>query len=145
MQRGERIFAFLLALFGLVWAFKSPALKYMDEDGVPGSGFLPFWLGVTLFGLVAIFLWTRRTSMLTLPGRLDRVFSIVAALTATVLLVDPLGFTLPVAALTLFLLRVMERESWLASVTGAIGISLALLLVFRVWLSVPLPRGPWGF
>jgi hypothetical protein len=145
MERGERVFAILLGLFGLVWALKAPALKYMDEDAVPGSGFLPLWLGLAMVVLVAIFLGTHRSTRPSEPGRLGRVLAIALALAVAVLLVDPLGFTLPVTALMVFLLRVMERESWLASLGTGLGVTIGLLLIFRVWLSVPLPRGPWGF
>jgi hypothetical protein len=45
----------------------------------------------------------------------------------------------------LFLLRKVEAVSWRTSVLVSLGTSIALFSVFRVLLSVPLPRGPWGF
>ena len=144
MPRGERIFSILLGLFGLLWLVKSFELKY-SEDSVPGSGFLPFWLGLLMVVLVAVYLWMGRAAIAEAPSRLGRVMTITAGLAVTVVLIDPLGFTVPIAVYLLFLLRVMERESWLTSIGVAVGTSAALLLIFRIWLSVPLPRGPWGF
>jgi putative tricarboxylic transport membrane protein len=144
MSRGERIFSILLGLFGLLWLVKSFGLKY-SEDSVPGSGFLPFWLGLLMVALIVVDLWARRTTTAEAPGRFGRVMAIAAGLAVTVALIEPLGFTVPIAAYLLFLLRIVERQSWLASVGVAVGTSGVLLLIFRIWLSVPLPRGPWGF
>jgi hypothetical protein len=63
----------------------------------------------------------------------------------TVALIEPLGFGVSVTAYMLFLLRKVEAVSWRTSVLVSLGTSIALFSVFRVLLSVPLPRGPWGF
>ena len=146
MHRGERVFAVLLGVFGLVWIWKSTELPYRDYYA-PGSGFLPLWLGVILVALVALFLWIGLSAQTlnTLPSNPRRLWAIAGGLALTVALIEPLGFSVPVTAYLLFLLRNVEAESWRTSILVSLGTSIALLCVFRLWLSVPLPRGPWGF
>lgn len=146
MHRGERVFAVLLAVFGLVWIWKSTELTYRDYYA-PGSGFLPLWLGVILVGLVALFLWTGRGTAApeALPSNPRRLWAIAGGLAVTVALIEPLGFSVPVTLYLLFLLRKIEAVSWRAALLVSLGTSLAIFCVFRLWLSVPLPRGPWGF
>ena len=45
----------------------------------------------------------------------------------------------------LFLLRGVEKESWPLSLGVAAGTVAVLFGLFRLWLHVPLPKGPWGF
>ena len=146
MHQGERIFAVFLGVFGLIWIWKSTELPYLDYYA-PGSGFLPLWLGVILVALVALFLWISRGAQTldALPSNPRRLWSIAGGLAVTVALIEPLGFSVPVTAYLLFLLRRVEAVSWRTSILVSLGTSIVLFCVFRLWLSVPLPRGPWGF
>ena len=51
------------------------------------------------------------------------------------------------AALGLLLLGLVRifGASWRMAVLTAVGLPLAMHVVFGLWLKVPLPRGPWGF
>ncbi len=145
MQRGERIFAAIIGVFGLLWIWKSTELPYLDYYA-PGPGFLPLWLGAMLVVLVLIFFWTGRgIALSTPPGNPVRWWSIVIGLAVTVGLVEPLGFMVPVTLYLLFLLKRVEGLPWRLSLLVAAGTSLSIFGVFHLWLSVPLPRGPWGF
>lgn len=148
MARGEQVLAAAFGLFGVVWILESRDLAYMDEFA-PGAGFLPFWLGVALAALAAAVLVAGRRKAGGREGPLERgrprkVVAISAGLFLCSALVGWLGFALPVAAYLVFLVRGVERRSWTASVGLAAGATAGLFLVFRVWLGVPLPRGPWG-
>ncbi|VTU39536.1 Tripartite tricarboxylate transporter TctB family protein [Variovorax sp. PBL-H6] len=145
MQRGERIFAAVIGVFGLLWIWKSTELTYLDYYA-PGPGFLPLWLGALLVVLVLVFFWSHRgTEAPASPHHPARWWSIVIGLAVTVGLVEPLGFMVPVALYLLFLLKRVEQLPWRLSLLVAAGTSLAIFGVFHLWLSVPLPRGPWGF
>jgi hypothetical protein len=144
--RGERLLAGAFGLLGLVWVFRSRELTYMDEFA-PGAGFLPFWLGVILVGLVAIYLFTaRREPAARAPAaNPGKVAAVAAGLLACIAAIGWLGLAVPVALYLLYLVGLVERRRLPVALGVALGTTAAILLVFRVWLQVPLPRGPWGF
>ena len=44
-----------------------------------------------------------------------------------------------------FMFAVVERRPVLPSLLVAAANTGILLLIFAIWLGVPLPKGPWGF
>lgn len=153
-MRGERIFAGAVGLFGLLWISQALRLRYWG-DFAPGSGFLPFWLGVALVALVALFLFFEFRARGAAPdpapqaaidrAAVGRIGAIVGGLVATVAVLDTLGFVLSVGAYLAFLVGGLERRSLAETTAVALGTVAAIHVVFRVWLKVPLPAGPWGF
>ena len=143
---GERILAIGFAAFGLLLALQARDLEYMGEFA-PGAGFLPLWLGLILFALVIGHLVTTRKSVgeRSASGSGRKVYAVAAGLAACVALINWLGFAAAIAAYLLYLTRWVERRSWGLSAGLAAITTLILYLVFRLWLGVPLPRGPWGF
>jgi len=69
----------------------------------------------------------------------------IGGLAAFILLLEILGFLLSIALLTAFLLRVVEREGWLTTLTVAVANSGALYIIFKVMLGVSLPKNMFGF
>jgi hypothetical protein len=59
--------------------------------------------------------------------------------------IETAGFFASMFVMMLFLFRVAEKRPLLSSLLAAAGTALFLTLVFRTWLGVPLPAGPWGF
>jgi hypothetical protein len=150
MALGERVFAGLIGALGLFWIAQSLRLRYW-ADFAPGSGFLPLWLSVILVALVALFLVesfvrpAAASAPSDQPARPGRVVAILAGLVVSAAVFEQVGFAAAVGADLVFLLAVVERRSWLETVGVAGGTVLFLHLVFRTWLRVPLPAGPWGF
>jgi len=69
----------------------------------------------------------------------------LASLATYILVLEHLGFLLATGLLTLFLLKVVERERWLTSLAVAVGNAVVLQTVFRTLLGVSLPKGFLGF
>ena len=63
----------------------------------------------------------------------------LAILIATVSALPVAGFLISVFALLFLLYAVVERLPWLPAALVSAATSGALYLVFKVWLSVPLP------
>lgn len=144
---GERALAVAFAALGVLFAVNARELRYMDEFA-PGAGFLPFWLGLLLVGLVIVFVFKTRAPKADkeAPLRENRkVLVVTAGLAACVALIDWLGFAVPMAAYLLYLTRGVDRRGWGSSIALSVSTTLCLYLVFRMWLGVPLPKGPWGF
>lgn len=144
--RGEIVAGLLCALFAALWIATALGLPYMG-DYAPGSGFLPLWLGVCLLALSVIHVVTsvRAPAAAATSGHWRKVVAVTLGLIVCVAVIEKLGFVVAVAAYLLFLLRVVEKESWRTSL-GVSGGTIAVLFgLFRLWLQVPLPKGPWGF
>ena len=150
MSWGERILASVFGLFGVVWIAQSLRLQYWG-DFAPGPGFLPLWLGISLVTLVAIYLSTsfqslsRDEAAADAAPRIGRIAAIVAGFVACIATIEWLGFGVSVAVYLVFLLWAVERQSPAIVAGVAVGTTAALHVIFRIWLGVPLPEGPWGF
>jgi hypothetical protein len=149
---GERILAGAFGVFGIVWIIQSLGLRYWSEFA-PGSGFFPLWLGIILTALVALFLFLsfREPAAIDAPAadaapiQVKRIGAIIVGLIICIAAIEDLGYGVSVAGYLIYLLGYVERRSLIVTLGAGIGTTLALYLIFRMWLGVPLPQGPWGF
>jgi hypothetical protein len=144
--RGELVVGLVCGLFAALWIATALGLPYMG-DYAPGSGFLPLWLGVCLLALSAVHVVScmRAPAAAAPAGHWRKVVAVMLGLVVCVAVIEPVGFVVAVGAYLLFLLRGVEREPWRTSL-GVTVIAVAVLFgLFRLWLKVPLPKGPWGF
>jgi putative tricarboxylic transport membrane protein len=66
----------------------------------------------------------------------------LVVLAAYTFLLDPLGYPLCTFLLVLFMLRVLDPQRWTVALSMAALTAVGTYVVFAIWLSVPLPRGP---
>ncbi len=151
MNRGDLVAGLVLMGVGVFVMWQARTLDLVFEYG-PGPGFLPFWLGVGLTGLALVLVvGTLRRSAGDREGqgeagrRVGRALLTWGGIIGATALLRWLGFVVSFAALTLFLVFVMERRSLLTALAVAVTITAGFALIFRVALNVPLPTGPWGF
>jgi hypothetical protein len=151
VRTADRAGAVLLLLFG-VW-FAAVALRNYTYWGTagPGSGFFPFWLGLTMAILASLLLARavreREPGPAWLPrGRgAVRFLGVLGASVAFVALMPWLGMALGTVLFLVGVLRVLEGHSWPAAVGIAVGMAVANWAVFTWWLNVPFPPGVLGF
>jgi putative tricarboxylic transport membrane protein len=138
-------------LLGLFVAALVTALDYSLIDALgPGPGFFPFWL--SLIGSVltlAIVVETVRSPDISLDMLPDRhaalqAASVLVALGAAALLIEPLGFRLTMLAFIAGLLAALGARSPAAILITALAGSFGVFHVFYYWLRVPLPIGALG-
>jgi putative tricarboxylic transport membrane protein len=145
IERWDRVTGYILLFIGLVTAWSSVHLS-MGRFRHPGPGFLPFGLSIVLaiLSMVLIFtrwekgatptpFWPRRTWL--------RPFLGLAFLILYAFLIGKLGFLLTSLTFLLTWLGVIERVRWLTMVSISISVTVALYLIFGLFLEVPLPRG----
>lgn len=144
-MRGRLAGAIVLAL-GLAAAVLARRLPAQAGFGL-GPAFLPFWTGLVLAGCgVWLLAWPGAADGAPVEGRaLGRAFASFALIGLYALTLAPLGYLLSTAAFLVAGTFLLEPDR----PRRALGVGLAgaglLLLVFRVWLRVPLPGGPGGF
>lgn len=120
----------------------------------PGSGFLPFWLGLILAVLALILLataWRRRATaedgVSPFPGTkaLIAIGAVLGGLAAYITLLEVVGFILDTFLYVTFLLGVVMRERWLRTLLVSVATTAALYVIFQLLLGVSLPSNMFGF
>jgi hypothetical protein len=151
LRRADRIAG--AALLALAVGFSAGALKYYTYwgPGGPGSGFLPFWLGLAM-GALALLLFvgatrSREAGATWLPAGagLRRLAVVLAATAAFVALLNVVGMILGTALFLVTLLRFREGYGWPVTLGVAAATAGINYFVFTYWLRVPFPVSVLGF
>lgn len=147
-RAGELLLGLVFVGAGVFWVYQ--ALKLPLWDGfAPASGFVPLIFGILLTALAAVAVAV--DALLPREGSTDETspvrstLLVILAMIAAASGIEVAGFAASVFLATLFLYVVVERHSMLASLLASGGTAAVLTVVFRNWLGVPLPAGPWGF
>jgi putative tricarboxylic transport membrane protein len=135
----------VLAGLGLYIVAEARHWEYLGPDG-PGPGFFPLWYGLAMIALALVLVatGTAPTSAAPRPGP-GRPLVTLAAVGATVGLLQILGFLLAFGLFTLFVGAVMYRRPLLPTLAVAVGCAVGFYLLFPLALHVELPRGLLGF
>ena len=159
MRRRDLGAAAVLLAFGLFALTQALGLRF-GSIVTPGPGFLPLCLAAA-FSLVSLGLFV--TALGTPPGDASqpaagadvgrfkgvtgsvKVVGTLGALLVYALVLEPLGFPLATFGLLLFFFTALQRQRWLVALGGSLVTSLATYVVFKLWLGVNLPPGPWRF
>jgi len=144
---GELILCAVFIATDLFWVGVAAGMPLWDGFA-PASGFLP-----SLYGALLAALALAATLMDVLGRRGDdeaktpvrRAMMILLALAAGAAGIETAGFFASMLLMMLLLFRIAERLPIISSIAAATGVSGGFTLVFRSWLGVPLPAGPWVF
>ena len=151
MRRADQIAGAGLLFLGV--AFSGMALwkyTYWGPTG-PGSGFLPFWLGLAMAVLAAgLLLGTRRARE---PGArwlpegagLRRLLAVLGVTAGLVVVLKIVGMVVGTVLFLVAILRFVERMRWRSTLAIAVGTAAVNYLIFTYWLRVPFPLGVLGF
>lgn len=144
---GELVLCLIFIGMGVFWIAVASGMQMWDGFA-PASGFMPLVYGVLMAVLaiaatVADVLTAKEGAEPKDP--VGRPLLVLLALSAGVAGIELAGFPVSMFLAMLFLFRVAERLPLIASLATSAGSALVLTLVFRTWLGVPLPTGPWGF
>ena len=123
---------------GIAWA----------EDG-PKAGYFPFFIGLILIvagGLIAVqtlVAWRRRAGEVFVARA--ELKPVLAMLLPTIVYVAAIYFIGIYVASAIYIAGFMLWQGefkWWAIAATALGVPLALFLLFEIWFLVPLPKGP---
>ena len=112
----------------------------------PGQGFFPWWTSAAVVLLALVILFQALTLRSSIgrqdAGRVVKVASLLVVLVAYTFLLDLLGYLVCTFFLVLFMLRAIDPHRWAVAFGMAAMTAIGSYVVFAIWLSVPLPRGP---
>jgi putative tricarboxylic transport membrane protein len=146
MKRYDQIIGLIWFALGSGMAIEAIHLG-LGELHLPGIGFMPFLVGVSL-GLFGFIL----TVLATVKGKRDdskiwegqnwkNVVLPLLALVIYVVLMEPLGFLPTTFLLQFFLLKLTAPKRWFVPMVTSLLIVFFCYLIFSLWLKIPLPKG----
>ena len=135
----------LLALAALVIQQSVWVLRLSDH-GQPGSGFMPFGLGVILAVLAVTLIATNlgkdeKTEPFWQPGSWMRPLLAVFITAVYIIVFDDIGAITSVTVLVMGWLYFVEHKGIAMSVGTGVLTGLVVYLVFDLFLQTPFPRG----
>lgn len=145
MVRRDAAVAAMALVFGAAAAYESAQLPFGTVHN-PGQGFFPWWTSAVIVLLAVILLVqalrSRSSALREGPGRIAKVAALLIVLATYTFLLEPLGYPLCTFLLVLFMLRATDSQRWPVALGMAAITAAGSYVVFAIWLSVPLPRGP---
>src|SRR5262249_54550957 len=146
MATKDRIAGAALALFALLVLWESRTLP-LGTVRHPGPSFVPVLLAVLLLVFAVL--------IAAMGGRAERFRSlrwtelphgaaILGACAFCTFALERLGYRITVLIVVFFLVKLVEKKSWLATIVAAVTLSFGSFYLFYTLLRVPLPLGPWG-
>jgi putative tricarboxylic transport membrane protein len=132
---------FCIGLFVILASRNMPR----GEFAVPGPGFFPRVLGLTLC-LVSLVLGIRiflhKTTQQVKIGH-RYIWSTIIAIIVLAFFFERLGFILATALFVGFLLRILAHLRWIPCILWAVGAAISAYLLFDLLLGINLPSVHW--
>lgn len=146
MKSWQRVAGIVLLLVAVVVIQQSVWVLRLFDHGQPGSGFMPFGLGIILAFLACLIIATHRgrdeTRISFWPSRAWlRPLLAVIIMGVYVVAFDDLGAVTSVVILVLAWLLLLEKKSIVVATSTAVLTGLAVYLIFELLLMTPFPRG----
>jgi putative tricarboxylic transport membrane protein len=146
-QRGvESGVAAAMAVFALIVIYGSIQAGIGWGDEGPKAGFFPFYVGIAiLIASVVNFTQARmvqRSDLFAEWGQLRQVLWVVIPTAIYVGVIPWIGIYVSSMLLVAFFMRRLGNYGWALIAVIALGVPLAVFMVFERWFLVPLPKGP---
>jgi hypothetical protein len=144
----ELVVAALFVGIGAVVVFDSRRIGAGWADDGPQSGYFPFYVGalMALSGLAVFFHtlrdWVKHRAMFASVNQLRNVNSVLLPTTIYVAAIYLIGIYVASAIFIGWFMATHGGFRWFKAVPVAIGVPVALFMLFDKWFLVPLPKGP---
>lgn len=148
MGRSEQIVALIWLALGIGIAVGALDLG-LGELHMPGIGFMPFLIGVSLgvSGLILLIAATAKgkgEERIWQGQRWENVVLPVSALLAYIFLMEPLGFLISSFLLMFLLFKTTAPGKFISPLASSAVVVFLSYMIFFVWLKVSLPKGFLG-
>ena len=145
----ELVVALLICLGGVITIYDSLRIGAKWASDGPEAGYFPFLVGLSLLlsglWIVAnvLFRWKKLAGSTFVEfERLKPVLTMLLPTIAYVVLIKLVGLYVASAAFIGAFMIWKGRYGWPATLAVALGVPVALFLLFEIWFLVPLPKGP---
>ena len=163
MDRAEKVSSIVLIAFGLFVAYYSRQYLKLGKMITPGAGFLPYWIGIALAVLGAIWflntLLSRRRSGAGGEGSdagdaaaegealrsriLSKFLPGILLIIFYAWLFEKTGYIVSTALFMVGWQKVVEKEGWLKTAVISVLSAACMYTLFSYLLKVYLPTGTW--
>ena len=144
----EVFVALCLFVLGAVVAYNSWKLGAGWRDDGPGAGYFPFYIGLLICFSTAVVIYralgdkAKAAKTFVTRGAFRQVLWMLVPSIVYVALIKPVGLYVASTLFIAFFMRRLGNYPWLATALVAVGVSAAFFLLFEVWFTLPLPKGP---
>jgi putative tricarboxylic transport membrane protein len=138
--------AAVMVLFGLIVIIGSLRVGIGWGAEGPKSGFFPFYIGLiiilgSLVNLGQAYM-DRGTRLFAEWGQLRQVLAVVVPTTVYVFAIPYTGIYVASATLIALFMTWLGHYRWPLTAAVAVGVPIAIFLMFEKWFLVALPKGP---
>jgi len=140
--------AAVIFLFGAVVVFDSYRLGARWGGDGPQAGYFPFYVGLLICASgAAILVRALRNPALAAESfvsrdELKKILTVLVPTVVYVAVIASLGFYVTSTLYIAYFMWHLGKYAWIKIVPVSIGVSVAFFLIFEIWFSVPLPKGP---
>jgi putative tricarboxylic transport membrane protein len=147
MKIADRMVAVILLAFAVYVGVGSLSMEYATK-GVPGPGFLPFWISLFLGGAAVLILvqgWTKPLAgpLIADRGVLWRTLALGLGIAGMAFLIPFIGMILAMALFILGAVPLLGAKKWMHILAAVVLVPAFVYLLFQYILQVPLPVMPW--
>jgi MFS family permease len=135
-------------LFGAVVVFDSYRLGAKWGGDGPQAGYFPFYVGLLICASgAAILVRALRNPALAAESfvsrdELKKILTVLVPTVVYVAVIASLGFYVTSTLYIAYFMWYLGKYAWIKIAPVSIGVSVAFFLIFEIWFSVPLPKGP---
>jgi len=147
-KTAEIVVAAVFLLLGAIIIFDSVRLGIgWGEDG-PQAGYFPFYVALiiclaSLANLVrALMVRPEKSKAFVEIGQLKLVLAVLVPTAIYAALIDWLGIYVASILFVGIFMRWLGKYEWWKVLAVSIGNSVFFFLIFEIWFSIPLPKGP---
>lgn len=140
--------AVVIFLIGALVVWGSYQLGSSWASDGPQAGYFPFYIGMLIcissavVGIQSLVRRRRDAQVFVQRDQLKQIMVILLPSTVYVLGIQYIGIYLSSAAFIALFMKFVGRYSWLRGIAVGVGVSVISFLLFEVWFTIPLPKGP---
>ncbi len=144
----DLVVAVIIFLLGALVVYDSLRLGAGWAPDGPQAGYFPFYIALLICissvvtGVQALLRFKRDQQVFVDREQLQQVMVILLPSVVYVLGMQYIGIYISSAVFIGLFMRIVGKYTWLRSVAVGVGVSVTAFVLFEIWFTIPLPKGP---